>query len=160
MTSCTGPRIRQLGNPLQNRSEQQISLISPVVPPRIFIKIGLQILLRHGVIDSTNSAFYQTPESFNRVRVNVAHYVNLGAVADSLMFLYAPSDTIIDRVLIDENCALWQYVFMYDPKDALCCHIGRSQSLYPADAAFAAAFHDSDYWGFLFVTAHWTARMA
>src|SRR5438477_1471279 len=142
MTSCTGPRTRQLGNPLQNRSEQQIALISPVVPPRIFIKVGLQILLRNGVIDSSDSAFHQTPESFNRVRVNVAHYVNLGAVADSFMFLYTPSDTIINRVLIGENCALWQYVFVYDSKDAFCCHVGRSQSLYPADAAFAAAFND------------------
>src|SRR5437773_3547132 len=75
------------------------------------------------------------------------------------MFLYAPSDTIINRVLIGENCALWQYVFMYDPKDALCCHVWRSQSLHSADAFLARTFHDSDYRGFLFVAAHWTARV-
>src|SRR5437667_336011 len=70
MTSCAGPRTSLLGNPLQSRSEQQVSLIPPVVSVRIFIEIILQILLANLMVDPPDAPFYQTPEALNRVRVN------------------------------------------------------------------------------------------
>ncbi len=71
------------------------------------------------MVDPADSAFYQTPKSFNGVGVNVAHDVNLGTVADSLVLLHAPSNPIIDGVFIREDCALWQNVFVYDPQYTL-----------------------------------------
>src|SRR5262245_43905554 len=74
-----GGRFRRpLRNPLQNRSEDQVPAIPPVIPECVLIQIGLQIFLRNLVVDSADSPLYQTPESLNGVGVNIAHDPHLG----------------------------------------------------------------------------------
>src|SRR5581483_9108550 len=104
---CSGRLRRPLRNLLQNRSKNQVPLISPVIPERIFIQIALQVFMRNLMVNATDAAFHQRPETLNRVRVNVSLYINLCAVIDAAMFVAATfAESVVRSKFIGKDCAL------------------------------------------------------
>ncbi len=99
------PRRRAFRNPLQNRLENKISPVSTVVPERIFVEIGLQVILSNGVIDSANSRFNQSPKSLNGIGVNVSHDVHARGMMDAPVgvSLFHVRDSVITNEFIGEH---------------------------------------------------------
>src|SRR5438270_693829 len=135
----SGPFRRPLGNLLQNRSEDQIALISPVIPERIFIQIGLQIFLGNLMINATNSAFNQGPQTVNRLRMNIASDVNFLTVINSLMRVSSLRKIVVSDPIICEHRGLRQDALFRNSQKVLLCRILRSES----DCA-SLPFHDAD----------------
>src|SRR3989442_13907746 len=83
-TPCSTRRLRRLLRNLpQNRSELLIPQVPPVVAKGVFVKVGLQVLRADAVVDAADSPLHKTPESFNRLGVNVARDIDSRAVIDS-----------------------------------------------------------------------------
>src|SRR6266702_4093823 len=110
-----------LRNPLQNRPEKQIPSIPPIEPETVFVEIGLQVLRAHVVVDPANSAFHQTPESFDGLSVNVARDINLRAVPDALVDVAFGLQAVVGNVIIGKDGARWQDVFLRQTVKSFLC---------------------------------------
>src|SRR5947209_4407779 len=103
------------------------------------------------MIDATNPALHKTPESFQRVRVDVADHVDFGAVFDSAMLvpIRHVTDAIVRRKLIGKDRGLWKNVLMHHVEqrgtfEIIYCHCPNS----------SFAFHDTYNRSLFLVTAH------
>ena len=64
-------------HPTKKNLEHRRFIIPVVVTECIFIKIILKVLWANAMKNASGAIFTQRPETFNRVGVNVAHYINL-----------------------------------------------------------------------------------
>lgn len=126
----SGQLRRPLENTFQNRSENQIAPIPPIVPERIFVQVGLQVLLAHGVIDSADSPLYQTPESLDGLSVNIPHDIDPLRVLDAAMYItiLRGCQPIIDRILIAVHGARRQNLFFDDRVESRGFNVGSDAS--------------------------------
>lgn len=74
-----------------------------VVAKAVFIKVGLQIMASHIVIDTAQPVLYERPESLNCIGVDVANNVHLLAVIDSAVLPAASAESLIGRVIVGEH---------------------------------------------------------
>src|SRR5207237_1953532 len=112
----------------------------------VLIEISLYIVTSERMINPTQSSLDQHPEPFNCVRMDVAHYIDLLAVIDSVMYILikVPVQCIVGREIICKHRALGQNVFLGHAQQSRAFHVSRNQC---ADAALA--LHHSDYGSFL-----------
>src|ERR1700676_3877888 len=81
-TRFSARRSRRLPrNPLQNPLKLKIPLMPPVVPEGIFVKVSLQVFGAHVVVHAADPALNKTPESLNRLSVNVTRDVDAARVS-------------------------------------------------------------------------------
>jgi len=64
-------------------------------------------MLAYVVIYASDSAFYQTPETVNRLRMNIARDVDLFRVIDALVQIALFFQTVISSPLISKNRGRW-----------------------------------------------------
>jgi hypothetical protein len=106
-------RLRRLPrNLLQNPLELKIPLVSPVVPKRVFVKVGLQVLGAHVVVHAADSPLYQAPESFNRLSVNVARDIDAARVPNAPMHISMRVKAIVGNVFVGKNGAGRKDIFL------------------------------------------------
>jgi hypothetical protein len=74
-----------------------------IVPEGIFVKVGLQVLGTHGMVDPVDPALQKTPKTVHCVRVNVADHVHFCGVLDSPMPIAKPANLIVAAKLIGVN---------------------------------------------------------
>ena len=81
--------------------------MSAIEAESVFVQVGLQVFRRNGMIDATNSALNQAPESFNAVGVDVAFHIHAPfvpdlamAIASRLAILPEIFDSMIRRVFV------------------------------------------------------------
>ncbi len=53
--------------PSPKGNKHRLGVVAAVVAKSVLVQVGLEILAANGVIDSTDPALYQTPESLNRL---------------------------------------------------------------------------------------------
>src|SRR5579864_7765779 len=100
-THLSARRLRRpLRNPRQNPLKLQVSFMASVVAKCVFVKVGLQVLTAHTVIHATDSAFHQTPESLNRLSVNVARNVDAARVPNAAMHVPMRLKAIVGNVFV------------------------------------------------------------
>src|SRR5215510_1960236 len=141
---CNGPFARPFRNALQDCAENEIAAISAVIPEAILIQIGLQIAFAYGVVHAAKSVFYETPESFNGLGVNVSHDVNLLTVLNAMMgiALVQLRDSVVNRKIISKDNALWQNTFLDNRENGLCLNVWSDLRDYTA-ATFCNTEHRS-----------------
>src|ERR1041385_8554138 len=101
------------------------------------------------MVNPTNSPFYEAPEAFNCVGMNVTHDPNLCGVIDSVMRESMAFQSVVTGKIISKNCAGRENIFLDHARECFSGDIGSGLG---NDATFAAsAFHDSDNGRFLFV---------
>src|SRR5947209_18040788 len=150
-------RLRNpLRNPLQNRSEQQISPVPPIEPENVLVKVGLQEFGTHVVVDAADPALHQTPESFDALGMNIARDINLCAVADALVDITLRLQTIVGREIIGENCTARQDIFLRQAVKSFPCRI-RSHTRHDAARASCGAAFGYSYNCNLVTSERWTA---
>ena len=108
----SGLSRRPLRSPRQNRPELLVPPVSPVVPDSVFVQVGLQVFRAHVVVHAAYSSLHQTPESVNRLSMNIARNVDASRVPDATMHTAMRLKTIAGNVLIGENGARREYVFL------------------------------------------------
>src|SRR5664280_2592897 len=80
------------------------------VAPSVFVEIALQMLLGNGMIDATNTAFYERPETVNGLCVDISAHVHLLCVANAAMVISVFPERVINRVFVCEDSGLWQHI--------------------------------------------------
>lgn len=139
------PLRRLLGNLLQNPLKQQIPLISTVVPEGVFVQVGLQILRADAVIDAADSTLHKTPESFNRLGVNISRNIDSLAMPDAAMDVALRFQSVVSRKIIGEHGARWKDIFLRQTVKSLLGRIRRHASHYAANTSIGATFdHAND----------------
>lgn len=134
--------LRPSRNLSQNRFEDQIALIAPVVAVRVLIQVSLQILLADGVINATDAALQKAPEALDGVRMNIAHNVDSGCVVNAPVLVaqrlavcrFKLRDVVVGHMLIGVNGALWKDVSLCQFKQLMITFFSRSLCNDPAFA--------------------------
>src|SRR5260370_21458278 len=83
-------------------SQHRSPSVPPVLPETILVAIALKILFADRVIHPANTPLQLTPETLNRVRVDMAHDVYLGRMIDAVMLVllrHLP-ELVIDRITV------------------------------------------------------------
>src|SRR6266571_260048 len=135
---------RQLRNPRQNSLKLQVSFMPSVVPEGIFIQVVLQILRAHIVVHAADSPLDQTPESLNRLSVNVAGDIDAARVTDATMQVPMRLKAIVGNVLVSENGARRKDIFLRQTMKSFAPCIRCNASNDPAMMSRSAALYHSD----------------
>src|SRR6266436_10034758 len=144
-TAFSTRRLRRpLRNLPQNRPELLIPQVSPVVAEGVFVKVGLQVLRAHAVIHAADPALHKTPESLNRLGVNVARDIDSRAVIDSPVNVSRVLQSVVRNVLIGINGARRKDVFLRQTVQSRLLRVRRYARYYAAHATVLRAFHHSD----------------
>src|ERR1035438_9620816 len=80
------------------------------VAPSVFVEIALQMLLGNGMIDATNTAFYERPETVDGLRVDIPAHIHLLCMADAAMVISVFPERVINRVFVCEDRGLRQHI--------------------------------------------------
>lgn len=124
---------------MQKANEHRLHIETAVVTKRILIQVGLQVVTANVVINATDPALNQTPESFDGVRVNVSDNVDLLAVVDSLMLVAACVKAIVRRIVIGKDHRAWKHMFSDESPQSILLHVGGDER-----ADFALALNHPD----------------
>src|SRR6266850_1115979 len=143
-TPCSTRRLRRLlRNPPQNRPELLIAQVPPVVAEGVFVKVALQVLRAHAVVHAADSTLHKTPESLNRLGVNVTRDVNSRAVIDAPMGVSRRFQSVVGNKLIGVNGARRKNVFLRQTMQSHFLRVRRYTRHYAANAPVLAALHHS-----------------
>jgi len=74
---------------MKHRLEHRLLIASVAVSEAVLIKIGLQMLLTHGMVNTGNPALDEAPEALNRVGVDISPNVDLGLMLNALVLVAA-----------------------------------------------------------------------
>src|ERR1041385_2853679 len=144
-TPCSTRLLRRLlRNPPQNSPELLIPHVSPVVAEGVFVKVGLQVLRAHAVVHAADPALHKTPESLNRLSVNVSRDVYFRAVIDSPVNVSRVLKPVIGNVFVGVNGARRQDVFLRQTVKSRFLRVRRYPCHYTSHATVLRAFHHSD----------------
>jgi hypothetical protein len=138
-------------NLIHEAEKHWLGIEPPVEPKAVFVQVGLQIALPNRMVNASYPIFYETPEPFDGVRVDVSDHVHFGTVIDPPMIVSAihMRDAVIAVQFVREDCALGKNVFTNHAEKRRAFHVISGQGL---DAS--TSFDNTDDCGFLAVASH------
>ena len=80
------------------------------------------------MIDATDPALYEAPESFNGVRMNVSGHINFLAVVDSLVRVAASANAVVGAEVIGEYHRSWEHVFFDESSQRVGFYVSGDES--------------------------------
>ena len=122
--------FRLLKHLRQQRGKHRLIADAPVVAEAVFVQVGLQILLADRMIDAADPALDKAPESFNRIRVSVAHDIHALRVLNAAMNVPVRvlRQLVIDRIFVCVDDALGKHLLRNDRKNGLAVYVGSHDS--------------------------------
>src|SRR6266404_1469958 len=139
--------IRRLRRPLRKLPQNSPKLLIPHVPPvvakGVFVKIGLQVFRADAVVHAADPALHKTPESLNRLGVNVARDVDSRAMIDAPMGVTRRFQSVVGNKLIGVNSARRKDVFLRQPVQSSFLCVRRYARHDAANMPVLAALHHS-----------------
>jgi hypothetical protein len=147
-----------LFNLLQETEKHRLRIEPPIVAEAVLVQVGLEIALANGMIDAPQAVLEQAPKPFDSVRMNLADYVNLGRVIDSLVVIGTSRHVLNSMVgvqFVRKYRALGENVFTNHSEKRRAFHVIGNQGL---DSAFP--LDDPDHGSLNLVSCHRSASSA
>jgi hypothetical protein len=92
--------LKVILNPLQNELEHGSFIIAMVIPKRILVKVRLEILRRHCMVNARNATLCQRPKTLNTVGMSIPINIDFSTMLDSLMPISGIGNPVIAREFV------------------------------------------------------------